>query len=104
VGLARSALGRAEAFEAMVAAIKQRELQLYLGRKSTGIAVRPDPRWPGMWRVHRNDWVSDMVNLTRAKDAARAMAHAGGTEVLNWRYRQRATEAPPVRQFMEAAE
>ena len=29
----------------------------------------PDAKWPGMWRVRWPDGLSDMVNLTRAKDA-----------------------------------
>jgi hypothetical protein len=37
--------------------------------------VKPDPDWPGMWRVHMPDGhVSDMVNLSRAKDAASTLA------------------------------
>ena len=43
---------------------------LTAGRKSTGISVEPDPIWPQMWRIHQGTRVSDMVNLTRAKDAA----------------------------------
>jgi hypothetical protein len=39
--------------------------------------VVPDNDWPGLWRVHLPDGhVSDMVNLTRAKDAAVALAAA----------------------------
>jgi hypothetical protein len=45
-------------------------LELFIGRRRTGISVHPDPDWPGMWRVHRGTRVSDMVNLARAKDAA----------------------------------
>jgi hypothetical protein len=34
-----------------------------------------DERWPGMWRVRLPDGtLSDMVNRTRAKDAAQALA------------------------------
>jgi hypothetical protein len=50
-------------------------------------AVEPDPEWPLMYRVRIGGHVTDMVNLTRAKDAAvvlaarelnrRAMAEAG---------------------------
>jgi hypothetical protein len=36
-----------------------------------GVVV-PDPDWPGMYRVSKPDGsLSDMVNLTRARDAAR---------------------------------
>jgi hypothetical protein len=39
--------------------------------------VVPDERHPGMWRVRSPDGrLSDMVNLTRAKDAAATMALA----------------------------
>jgi hypothetical protein len=37
----------------------------------------PDSTWPGMWRVRMPDGrLTDMVNLTRAKDAAHALALA----------------------------
>jgi hypothetical protein len=39
--------------------------------------IVPDPDWDGMWRVRMpNGNVSDMVNLTRAKDAAQSIALA----------------------------
>jgi hypothetical protein len=39
--------------------------------------ARLDPDWDGMWRVRMpNGNVSDMVNLTRAKDAAQSIALA----------------------------
>jgi hypothetical protein len=48
--------------------------QLFLGRKLLATIV-PDNDWPGLWRVHLPDGhVSDMVNLTRAKDAAVCLA------------------------------
>ena len=38
-----------------------------------GYAVVSDPNWPGMYRVRRPDGsLTDMVNLTRARDAARS--------------------------------
>ena len=44
--------------------------------------VVPDADWPGMWRARLSDGrVSDMANLTRAKDAAISLALA----VLNQR-------------------
>jgi len=36
--------------------------------------IVPDPKWPGMYRMRRPDGsLSDMVSLTRAKDALAAM-------------------------------
>jgi hypothetical protein len=49
------------------------QLRLTTGRLLA--TVKPDPDWPGMWRVHMPDGhVSDMVNLSRAKDAASTLA------------------------------
>jgi hypothetical protein len=47
-------------------------LALCLGKSRSALAgVEPDGRWPGMFRVRFPDGtLSDMVNLTRAKDAA----------------------------------
>jgi hypothetical protein len=40
-------------------------------RSGRALAIVPDAAWPSMWRVKLpNDLLSDMVNLTRAKDAA----------------------------------
>jgi hypothetical protein len=51
------------------------ELRLWSGRLLA--TVKPDPDWPGMWRAHMADGhVTDMVNLSRAKDAAGALALA----------------------------
>ena len=36
--------------------------------------VAPDAKWPGMWRIHANGRISDMVNLSRAKDSAMSWA------------------------------
>jgi hypothetical protein len=51
---------------------------LHYGTRSTPFAlVKPDEKWGerGMYRVHwPNGSVSDMVNLSRAKDAARLIA------------------------------
>ena len=56
----------------------------YKGRKSgrAGLqitfgdyAVVLDPDWPKMYRVrHPDGWLSDMVNLSRARDAAKGLA------------------------------
>jgi hypothetical protein len=32
--------------------------------------IEPDANWPGMWRVRSGGMLSDMANLSRAKDAA----------------------------------
>lgn len=38
-----------------------------------GVTIKPDAKWPNMWRLHfPNGQVSDMANLTRARDAARS--------------------------------
>jgi hypothetical protein len=38
------------------------------------VTVVPDADWPGMWRVRMPDGrLTDMVNLSRAKDALRAL-------------------------------
>jgi hypothetical protein len=37
-------------------------------------SIKPDAKWQSMWRVHLpNGQVSDMTNLTRARDAARSL-------------------------------
>ena len=47
---------------------------LYLAKRKAGSIVEDD-RYPGMWRVRMSDGsLSDMVNRTRAKDAAAAGA------------------------------
>jgi hypothetical protein len=53
-------------------------------------AVAPDARWPGMFRIHWPDGaISDLTNLTRAKDAAVAIAERGpprrNADDLRWR-------------------
>jgi hypothetical protein len=58
------------------------EFRLHIGRKFTGIRVISDEKYPTMWRIHWADGeVSDMVNLTRAKDAA----SAGMTDRAVWK-------------------
>jgi hypothetical protein len=48
---------------------KGRELRLTSGRLLA--TIEPDGRWAGMFRVRlRDGWLSDMVNLSWAKDAA----------------------------------
>ena len=51
------------------------ELALYRGKSRRRLLhVEPDPTWPGMFRVRRHGVLSDFCNLTRAKDAAIAIA------------------------------
>jgi hypothetical protein len=52
---------------------------LYYGSGRAPVArVVPDGRYPGMWRIAWGaGFLSDMVNLTRAKDAAAALAVRG---------------------------
>ena len=48
--------------------------------------IEPDETHPGMWRFGRcrGDAPSDMVNLSRAKDAAAALVLAGLNEAEIW--------------------
>ena len=56
-----------------------RKYALHYGSAQNPLAtVVPDDRWPGMWRIASPDGrLSDMVNLSRAKDAAVAIAERG---------------------------
>jgi hypothetical protein len=40
------------------------------------LVVVPDEDYPGMWRIQAGGELSDMVNLSRARDAARSAAVA----------------------------
>jgi hypothetical protein len=77
------------------------ELRLNVGGRSTGIAVVPDNKWPAMWRVRTPDGrLSDMVNLTRTKNAAVAVARPKGLgrdEIVHWDHRQTASGAGTAR-------
>lgn len=43
------------------------------GRRKPIVQIAPDVKYPQMWRVVLSDGTqTDMVNLTRAKDAAKA--------------------------------
>ena len=76
-------------------------IRLYIGKSFIGVTVREDATWPGMWRVHSaNGQVSDMANLSRAKDAAICCARPrglGGTEIVRWNLRETVDSAPPMR-------
>ena len=52
---------------------------LHYGHSKNPLAeVVPDTRWPNMWRVRWPDGrLSDMGNLSRARDAASAIAERG---------------------------
>jgi hypothetical protein len=73
---------------------------LYYGKSKKPLAwVKPDERYSSMWRIHWPDGeVSDMVNLTRARDAARTMARIKHPKLphdglLYWR--QDTAQRPP---------
>jgi hypothetical protein len=70
--------------------------KLMHGKRRMPIEVLPDNKWPGMYRVHYQGNVSDMVNLTRAKDAAVAMVAASLNAL------QKARSFPPARRGGEA--
>jgi hypothetical protein len=75
----------------VIAATPSGELRLHIGKRFTGIAVVPDDRWAGMWRVRNGEHLSDMVNLARAKDAAVYWARPrglGGEEKVRWDHRE----------------
>ena len=81
-------------------------IDLHIGRRYTGVSVRPDSEWPGMWHVHQDDRASDMVNLSRAQDAAISWARPrglGSSEVARWHRRETAPEASSIRRSEEAA-
>ena len=65
---------------------------LQLGRGKLA-QIEPDAVWPSMWRVRTPDGrLTDMVNISRARDAARALALAA----LNQRGEETPAGAPPI--------
>jgi|SRR5271156_3786937 len=70
-------------------------LTLHYGKSRRPLAyVEPDAEWGGMFRVRSAcGGITDMVNLSRAKDAAASIALVH----LNLEVQETATEAPPVR-------
>jgi len=57
----------------------QKPQSVTLRRKPAKLHARivPDPKWPGMYRIKRPDGsLSDMVNLTRARDTLRSFDEA----------------------------
>jgi|SRR5215831_15126473 len=76
------------------------EWRLSIGNRFTGLVVCPDPQWPNMWRIHFGGRISDVVNLTRAKDAAINWGRAegqGGAKGVRWERRETPVEAAPAR-------
>lgn len=68
-----------------------REHRLTYHDRVSGYSVVQDPTYPVMWRVKRPDGkLSDMVNLTRAKDAAMVMLDR------DLRLAESPTKAPPA--------
>src|SRR5262245_2607567 len=73
--------------------MKLMEFRLYFRRKYTGIRVIRDVKYARMWRISGvGGELSDMVNLTRAKDAALTWARAahpeaerGSSEQFSWK-------------------
>ncbi len=66
-------------------------LTLHHGKSQRALAyVEPDPEWPGMFRVRSTCGITDMVNLTRAKDAAASIA----LDLLNLKAQETRAEAP----------
>jgi hypothetical protein len=52
-----------------------RRLRLFSGSGFVLASIEPDRIWPGMWRIRLPDGhLTDMVNLSRAKDAASSLA------------------------------
>lgn len=73
------------------------EWRLYRDRRVVGRVVS-DAKWPGMWRVKLPGGLSDMVNLTRAKDAALGLVERAESEKKVQRNQRRfSAPASPVR-------
>jgi hypothetical protein len=74
---------------------------LCVGRSSTPlVSIEQDKTWPTMWRVRHGEQLSDIINKTRARDAARCLAlsllQEGGAQVSE------GLAASPVEQNSEA--
>jgi len=68
------------------------------------VLVVPDLDWPGMWRIAWPDGqLSDLVNLSRAKDAAEAISERGppirDRRRFNWHRLDSPSGGAPVRQM-----
>jgi hypothetical protein len=68
--------------------------------------IELDSKWPGMWRVRRGGSMTDMVNLSRAKDAAIAIALSDVNALdrrdasPKWANRQHRQVARPAKQIV----
>ena len=78
---------------------------LFYGNKRLVIVV-PDNFWPDMWRLCWPDGrVSDMANLTRAKDAAEVLCQRGppqrDADLFSWKIKPlgHALGSPPIGPF-----
>jgi hypothetical protein len=91
--------------------------RLYRERRVVGCIV-PDAQWPGMWRVKLPSGLSDMVNLTRARDGALGVAEraesekktqqnqwtfSGRSSLVRLNRRTPSTTSRPLKKRMEAA-
>jgi hypothetical protein len=74
-------------------------IELHIGRRNTGIVIRPDGLYPGMWRIIKPDGTLGlMAGLPYVKMAAMRIAKPKGLgkgEVLRWTARQTATAGRP---------
>ena len=51
------------------------QLRLFSSHVRVLASIEPDQTWPGMWRVRLpGGYITDIVNLSRAKDAAASLA------------------------------
>jgi hypothetical protein len=70
-------------------------MTLLIRNRATEIELRPDHKYPTLWRIHAaNGQISDMLNLARAKNAAVAWARSrglSGSEIVQWKENSRET-------------
>lgn len=68
-------------------------IELYIGRRATGVWIERDAVYPAMWRIGRcGIELSDMVNLSRAKEGGLSWARPrglGGQETISWKWHHR---------------
>ena len=70
-----------------------KDSRLYLGSHATGNSITPDTKYPSMWRVRYPDGsLSDIVNLTRARDSARCRPPRGIRRLARPKYRAHLAE------------
>jgi hypothetical protein len=73
-------------------------IELWIGRRDTGVRLWPDGVFPILWRICWPDGaLSPMGNISRAKEAAILFARPrglGGHAVARWHVREIASEAP----------